>query len=122
MRKNIGRSLRIALVSFTAGLLALSLARHDWIEFVFRFDPDGGSGVIEWVTAGLPLAALLIFATMKRVNHTASWRGWNTVSVPSNALHRTVGTIKTELNSIFKKLTLTSRNKLMVLFGPPESF
>jgi hypothetical protein len=104
MRKKIERSLRIALASFTAGLLALSLARHDWIEFIFRFDPDAGSGVIEWVTPGLLLAALLIFVTMKRVNRAASWRDWNTASVPSNTLHRTVGTIKTELNSIFKKL------------------
>ena len=104
MRKNIGRSLRITLALFTASLLALSLARHDWIELIFRFDPDGGSGAIEWVTACSLLAALLILATIRRVNRIASWRESSTISGPSNTLHRTVGTIKTELNSIFKKL------------------
>ena len=45
-------SLALSVAATVAGLL--TLFRHGWIEIVFRFDPDGGTGALEWlVTAGL---------------------------------------------------------------------
>jgi hypothetical protein len=49
----------------TAGLAVASVALFvvtiitpDWIEAVFRVDPDGGSGAVEWlIAAGLALVA-----------------------------------------------------------------
>jgi len=51
-----------------AGVLAVvTLVWHDWIEVVFRVDPDAGSGALEWavvivlaiVAIGLAVAARL---------------------------------------------------------------
>jgi hypothetical protein len=34
-------------------LLVVTLLRPDWLELVFRIDPDDGSGMVEWaITAG----------------------------------------------------------------------
>jgi hypothetical protein len=39
----------------------LTLFWTEWIEFVFRVDPDGGSGTLEWAfTFGLLLVAIII--------------------------------------------------------------
>ena len=40
------------LASLSAFLLVLTLVVPDWIEVVFRVDPDGGSGELEWLIAG----------------------------------------------------------------------
>ena len=51
-----------ALAVFNALLLALTLVWNDWIELVFRVDPDAGSGALERsilaVTLALSLACL----------------------------------------------------------------
>jgi hypothetical protein len=38
--------------SLSAFLLVLTLVLPDWIEVVFRVDPDAGSGELEWLIAG----------------------------------------------------------------------
>jgi hypothetical protein len=36
------------LAGFTAFLVVLTLAWHDWIEGIFGFDPDHHNGSFEW--------------------------------------------------------------------------
>jgi hypothetical protein len=44
----------------TAVLALLTLVWPDWIELIFRVDPDGGNGTLEWaIVAGLCVAAAL---------------------------------------------------------------
>jgi hypothetical protein len=40
------------LAILNALLLLLTLAVPDWIEVVFRVNPDAGSGELEWLIAG----------------------------------------------------------------------
>jgi hypothetical protein len=54
----------LALVS---GLLALlTLLWKDWIELVFKVDPDASSGALEWLIMGVLLAITLTTATLAR--------------------------------------------------------
>ena len=41
-----------ALACGSGVLFALTLLWKDWIEVVFRVDPDAGSGELEWLIAG----------------------------------------------------------------------
>lgn len=43
-----------------AVLLAVTLIWKDWIEIVFRVDPDRGSGALEWVIVGACAAITLL--------------------------------------------------------------
>lgn len=53
------------------GVLALTtLVWRDWIEAVFRVDPDHGNGGVEW----LVVAALAVIAVSLGVAARASWR------------------------------------------------
>ena len=45
-----------ALAVVSAALLLLTLLWKDWIELVFRVDPDGGSGALEWAITAVALA------------------------------------------------------------------
>jgi MFS superfamily sulfate permease-like transporter len=55
----------VVLGVLSAALLILTTAWPDWIESVFRVDPDGGNGALEWAvvvvlatcTVALPLMA-----------------------------------------------------------------
>jgi hypothetical protein len=44
-------------------LLAATLVWREWIEFVFRVDPDHGNGLLEWVIVGVCAAATVVFST-----------------------------------------------------------
>ena len=44
----------------------LTLLWKDWIEIVFRVDPDGGSGWLEWAIAAAALVATLTFGALAR--------------------------------------------------------
>ncbi len=48
-----------ALAYLSAGLALLTLIWRDWIELVFRIDPDGGSGAAEWAVV-VALATLSV--------------------------------------------------------------
>jgi hypothetical protein len=58
----------LALVS--AGLLAITLLWHDWIEIVFGVDPDEGNGLVELLVSGSFLAMTLVFTVSSRLE----WR------------------------------------------------
>ncbi len=51
----------IAFVSFVVFLLTLLV--RDWVEVVFRFDPDHRSGSVEWLIVG-GLATLTLLASL----------------------------------------------------------
>jgi hypothetical protein len=54
----------MALAVVSAVFLLLTLLWKDWIELVFRVDPDGGSGALEWGIAAAALAVTVTFATL----------------------------------------------------------
>jgi len=55
-----------ALAVVSAALLLLTLLRKDWIEIVFRVDPDGGSGALEWAIVAAMLAVTVAFGALAR--------------------------------------------------------
>jgi hypothetical protein len=58
------------LATLNGALVAITLLWHDWIEVVFRVDPDDGSGAIEWLVTGAFLASTLVFTVLAAVE----WR------------------------------------------------
>lgn len=54
----------------TAGLAVLTLISREWIEVVFRVDPDRGSGLLEWAVVVAPAVAAVVFGLLSR----AEWR------------------------------------------------
>ncbi len=60
----------VGLSLVNAALLAMTLLWHDWIELVFRVDPDEGNGLVEVLISASFLAMTLIFAVSSRLE----WR------------------------------------------------
>jgi hypothetical protein len=59
--------LESALGCASATLLLLTALRPDWIEMVFRIDPDQHSGSLEWaIVAALLAATVLCFALARQ--------------------------------------------------------
>ena len=54
----------------TSILLVITLVWKDWIEIVFRVDPDSHSGVLEWLIVGALLLVTIMCATLA----TYEWR------------------------------------------------
>lgn len=50
--------------------LVLTLAWKDWIEIVFRVDPDNHSGSLEWLIVVVSVVVTITFAGLAR----AEWR------------------------------------------------
>jgi hypothetical protein len=44
--------LELTLAFASAAALLFTLAWHDWFEVVFHVDPDGGTGLLEWLAVG----------------------------------------------------------------------
>lgn len=61
---------RLALAAISATLLIVTVAWPDWIEIVFRIDPDQGSGWLEWLIVVLASGLTLMFSTSARLE----WR------------------------------------------------
>jgi hypothetical protein len=58
--------LKSSLACASALLALLTLVVRDWIEVVFRVDPDGGNGAVEWLVVCALAAVALVFATLAR--------------------------------------------------------
>ena len=58
--------IEVALAVISAGLCALTLVFPEWIEELTGLEPDGGSGALEWMIAGLFLVAAAVPAVMAR--------------------------------------------------------
>ena len=64
-----------ALAGVTAILSALTLISREWIEVVFKVDPDGGDGTIEWLFIGgffVTALALGLTAYLERCSRRAA--------------------------------------------------
>jgi hypothetical protein len=59
---------RFSVKSWLAAIAGVAcgatLIRRDWIELLFRVEPDHHRGYIEWLISGALLAACLIFARL----------------------------------------------------------
>jgi hypothetical protein len=58
------------LGSFTAIMFILTFAWRDWIETVFRVDPDHGDGSLEWMI----VAGLFVLTTVLAVLARMEWK------------------------------------------------
>lgn len=66
-----------AVLSVCGGLLAiLTIVRSDWIETVFRVDPDQGNGSVEWIV----VVALLVIAAGAGTLAGRRWRRTHAVA------------------------------------------
>jgi hypothetical protein len=72
MTRNAGARFWIeaTLAVLTAFLFVLTLVWNEWIEAIFRVDPDGGDGSLEWAIVGALLVVSLALAALAR----AEWR------------------------------------------------
>lgn len=62
--------LETVLAAVSGLSLAATLIQRQWIELVFRVDPDQGSGVLEWTIVGVLLAATILSLSLAR----GEWR------------------------------------------------
>jgi hypothetical protein len=53
---------RLALAAASAALFAVTLLWHDWIEIVFRVDPDHGNGWLEWLVVVAAFGLMVVFS------------------------------------------------------------
>ncbi len=58
------------LAAVSVVLSAVTLLAPDWIEMVFRFDPDHGNGAAEWMV----VAGLVLMAATASALSLAEWR------------------------------------------------
>jgi hypothetical protein len=56
----------MVLAVISAVLCVLTLVFPDWIEELTGLEPDAGSGALEWIIAGIFLAAAIVSATLAR--------------------------------------------------------
>jgi hypothetical protein len=55
-----------AVAASSAGLLVLTLFVRNWIETLFRVDPDQGSGSLEWAIVTALATATLVSSVLAR--------------------------------------------------------
>lgn len=58
------------LAACSAALLLLTLVSREWIELVFRVDPDHGSGSLEWLVVAVAGTATVTLSVLARLE----WR------------------------------------------------
>jgi hypothetical protein len=62
--------LEVCAAMLTGAAALLTLSWPDWIEAIFRVDPDRHSGALEWVIVVVLLTATAALSTLAR----AEWR------------------------------------------------
>ena len=58
-----------ALAGASGALFVLTLVTREWIELIFRVDPDQGSGALEWAVAAGTLALTVVSSLLARFEH-----------------------------------------------------
>jgi hypothetical protein len=58
--------LEAALAASSAALFLLTVVVPEWIEVVFRVDPDGGNGSLEWLIAAAFALATVGWSSLAR--------------------------------------------------------
>ena len=57
----------VVLAGLTGALTLLTLITREWIEAIFRVDPDGGNGSLEWaIVAVLAISCVALSVTAWR--------------------------------------------------------
>ena len=54
------------LAIVTGILFVITLVWHDWIEIIFKVDPDQGSGLLEWLVVGALLVVTIVLFVLAR--------------------------------------------------------
>jgi hypothetical protein len=74
--QRLTRRLRVeaTLTVLTATTALLTIAWSEWIEAVFRIDPDGGSGAVEWAFVAVLALCSLTFALLAQGDRAARAR------------------------------------------------
>jgi hypothetical protein len=62
--------IELALSVASAALVALTVLWNDWIELVFRIDPDAAAGALEWSIVAVALVLTMAFSIAARLE----WR------------------------------------------------
>ena len=62
--------LETGIAIITGILFVITLIRNDWIEIVFRVDPDNNNGTFEWLIVG----ALLVVTITLFILASYEWR------------------------------------------------
>lgn len=59
--------LEALLATLVTGLFVLTLVSRDWIELLFKVEPDEGNGSLEWIIVFvLAVAAIALIAVARR--------------------------------------------------------
>ena len=68
MKKRVGAAFwfELVLASFSAFLVVLTAAWHDWVEGIFGFDPDRHNGSFEWELAVVCCLLTVLFGELAR--------------------------------------------------------
>ena len=60
--------LEVGLAAASVTLLIVTLFWRDWIEIVFRVDPDHGNGSFEWLLVGVMAVAAITCSILARLD------------------------------------------------------
>lgn len=69
MRQDRWLLVEVVLAGLSGVLAAVTFVWPDWIELVFRVNPDGGNGWLEWAVAGSLLLASAALGLLARARH-----------------------------------------------------
>ena len=58
--------LETGLAIVTGILFVITLVWHNWVEIIFKMDPDQGSGLFEWLVVGSLLVVTIALIVLAR--------------------------------------------------------
>jgi hypothetical protein len=67
--------IEVGLAVLSGSLALLTLITREWIELLFGVDPDGGSGLLEWLIVVALAAVTVMFGLLARSERRAVTEG-----------------------------------------------